>query len=96
LYLALVDRFCKEYAEAGLAIRAALDDGDLLKGADLAHTIKGAAGNLSANRLAHTGRQLEVALRANDGKAIHDALTAFEAALAHAISAAPLLAPTAA
>jgi CheY-like chemotaxis protein len=96
LYLALVDRFCKEYAEAGLAIRAALDDGDLLKGADLAHTIKGAASNLSADTLAHTARQLEVALRANDGKAIRDALTTFEAALAQAISAAPWLAPTAA
>ncbi len=63
LYRAIVLEFCETHLEAGTEIRAFLAAGNREEAIRLAHLIRGASGNLSANDLHRAAGELESALR---------------------------------
>jgi signal transduction histidine kinase/CheY-like chemotaxis protein len=82
LFLRLVADLRRDYAQAGLQIRAALEAGDQGHAESLAHTVKGVAGNLNATELQAAAGALEQTLRAPGRGALPQALEAFDKALA--------------
>jgi CheY-like chemotaxis protein/HPt (histidine-containing phosphotransfer) domain-containing protein len=79
--------FARDYAGAGATIDRLLAAGDIDKARRLAHTIKGVAGNISANPLAVAARDLEAAL-ASGRQFEPGVLAACNAALDAAVAAA--------
>jgi CheY-like chemotaxis protein len=63
-YLDLLRRFADHHADDMAALQASLDAGDQTTALRLAHTLKGAAATLGANRLARMARDLEEILHA--------------------------------
>ena len=61
-YLALLHKFAERQAGAPAAIAAALHDGDRATAERLAHTLKGIAGTIGAERLAAAAQRLEFAI----------------------------------
>lgn len=66
IYLRALARFRSGYRDAGAAIRAALDRGDLALAQRQAHTLKGAAGMIEAVTLYAAAQALEEALRSGE------------------------------
>ena len=66
LYRRLVIGFACDKRNTGYEIRAAMAESDGEKAGDLAHAVRGAAGNISAFRLHATLSSLETALRKGD------------------------------
>jgi HPt (histidine-containing phosphotransfer) domain-containing protein len=62
IYLRALARFRSDYRNAGAAIRAALEAGDIALAQRLAHTLKGAAGMIEAGALQAAALALEGAL----------------------------------
>lgn len=62
LYKDLLVAFAKDYATIVIDIKMALDNNDFEKAKKLAHTIKGIAGNLSADDIYHAARKLELGI----------------------------------
>ncbi|WP_274648826.1 response regulator [Paenibacillus humicola] len=58
--------FVRDYADFSDRLQEALEDGDFALARRMAHTLKGAAGNLSAGELAAMADQLESLLKAQD------------------------------
>ncbi|AWI79627.1 hypothetical protein CEW87_09725 [Parazoarcus communis] len=69
LLVRLIRGFSRDFADWAQRFRAALADGDLSTAVRLAHTLKGAAGNVGATQLQTTAGQLEVALAQGDADA---------------------------
>jgi HPt (histidine-containing phosphotransfer) domain-containing protein len=67
LFARVLGRFRNEYRHAASAIRAALDDADLVLAQRRAHTLKGAAGMIEAVPLRQEAHQMEQLLRAGGG-----------------------------
>jgi HPt (histidine-containing phosphotransfer) domain-containing protein len=88
LYLDLLGDFARDFAGAATPIREALAQGAWDAAADLAHRIRGLAGNLSANALMRAAGDLEMAASAGDGAAARAALGPLEAELARALTEA--------
>lgn len=63
LFARVLARFRNEYRHAGVAIRQALDAGDLVLAQRRAHTLKGAAGMIEAVPLRQEANRLEQLLR---------------------------------
>ncbi len=63
LFKKLLKEFYRDYQNAALLLRAALDKKDLETAINLNHTLKGLAGNLSANQLHKATYELDIALR---------------------------------
>jgi PAS domain S-box-containing protein len=59
LFIKLLKMFCKNYENSADKIRKLLDSGDRDGAKQLAHTVKGVAANLSADRLYQTAYELE-------------------------------------
>lgn len=64
-YQRLLQRFQQTHSESATEIRTVLDQGDLTQAFYLAHTLKGAAGNIGADRLYQSLANLEQDLQAN-------------------------------
>jgi CheY-like chemotaxis protein len=62
-YLSILRRFRDQHAEAAGEIRSAMDQGDWETVRRLAHTLKGVAGNIGADRLHRAAAELETALK---------------------------------
>lgn len=67
LFARVLGRFRNEYRHAASAIRAALDDADLVLAQRRAHTLKGAAGMIEAVPLRQEAHRMEQLLRAGGG-----------------------------
>lgn len=93
LYLRMLRRFRDDYQDGAARIRAAVDSGDTRLAHRIAHTLKGAAGMISAPALYRLAGTLELELRGGAARqsASLDALGAALGALLAAI--APLLGP---
>ncbi|MCP4344411.1 MAG: response regulator [Desulfobacterales bacterium] len=65
IFRKLLRTFCATYGETTEKIRDALEKGDMDSARQLTHTIKGVAGNLSANTLYSTAMELESRIRHN-------------------------------
>ncbi len=61
VFITLLNEFCEEYASFQERLKNCVAKGDFKNAATLAHSIKGAAGNLSANRLFEAAKTLEQA-----------------------------------
>ncbi|MFC1848915.1 two-component regulator propeller domain-containing protein [candidate division CSSED10-310 bacterium] len=59
LYLKLLTEFCRDFADSDADIKSALKNQDLTSAQQLIHTLKGVAGNISANELYDTAQALE-------------------------------------
>ena len=79
--LGLLDRFILKTEGQLEELTAAEADGDWLKARETAHSIKGAAWNLSARRLGDAARTIEDAGRDGRGDDVRNALPALRAAL---------------
>jgi HPt (histidine-containing phosphotransfer) domain-containing protein len=86
LFARMLLRFAGDYGDSVAPIRAALASGDLRLAHRLAHTLKGAAGMVSAHALHRDAGVLEQALRKGDS-ATAPALDAAGAALADLLPA---------
>lgn len=62
LYKDLLISFAKDYGSIVAEIKVALEQGDFDTGKKLAHTLKGVAGNLSADEIYHAARKLELGI----------------------------------
>ena len=62
-YLGILKRFLKAQPEQLQALSQSLVSGDLATGRRIAHTLKGAAGTLGANRLSRLAADMETRLR---------------------------------
>ena len=81
-YLSMLRRFCAGHRLAGETVVQALSASDGNTAERLAHSVKGAAGNIGAVRLQERAGELEQALRKSAGRAELDVLAAaFAAAL---------------
>lgn len=70
--LKVMRKFSSEQVSVAESIRTALKDSDIEKAHRLAHTLKGHAGLLGADRLQEDARILEAALKEDDGKGKED------------------------
>jgi signal transduction histidine kinase/CheY-like chemotaxis protein len=84
LLLELLVRFRAEHAEAHARIASAVRQGDRAAGAAIAHTVKGIAGSLGADRVYVAASVLESALRHDES--LDSPLATFEAALDEAVA----------
>ena len=62
----ILDAFWQSNVELLEQLEAAIASGDADAAAKVAHALKGSAGNLGANAVAETSRQVEYAAKAND------------------------------
>lgn len=76
LYQKLLDKFVAGYSDYDEKIKAVIEAKDMPEGVQLAHTMKGLAGNLGAAELQEASRVLEMLFRAEDASADFD--TPFE------------------
>jgi two-component system, sensor histidine kinase and response regulator len=92
LLLSVAAEFTRDYAGAAETIDQMLAAGDTAEARRLAHTLKGVAGNISAEALSVASREMEAVLA--DGKMPSSVeLTAFKCALAATVDAASKLSP---
>ena len=78
LYEKLLRQFRAKYGTVGTELRARFDEGDETALKNLAHAIKGLAGNLSANLLYHATTVLESAIHSESNEDCARALDDFE------------------
>ena len=64
LFLRVLGRFAGDYRDLAARLHAALDGGDAVLAHRIAHTLKGAAGMIEANRLRQLALDVELALKA--------------------------------
>lgn len=69
LYQKLLDKFVKGYSDFGAQIAQVIAGGDMKAGVELAHTMKGLAGNLGAKDLQEASRAIEMKFREDDASA---------------------------
>ena len=79
LYRKLLTRFYEENHDAGDKLNKALMDGDLEQGVNLAHNIKGIAGNLGAYTLHQASSALEKVLAEGDAQQQNQCVITFTA-----------------
>ena len=82
----LIEQFRDDQAGVVAEVRAALDEGERIVAVRLAHTLKGLAGNIGADRLFETAGRLERALQDEAGCRPEDLLAEGEARLAELIA----------
>lgn len=63
LFLRVLGRFAGDYRDLAARLHAALDAGDAVLAHRIAHTLKGAAGMIEANRLRRLALDVELALK---------------------------------
>lgn len=85
LYRRLLDRFVETQSEIATAMRKAMTEGDLDRARQLAHNIKGAAGNLGASELEAAAHKMEQALGEDQPLQIEEVLANFEQSLTQLI-----------
>lgn len=66
LFLRVLGRFAGDYRDLAARLHAALDAGDAVLAHRIAHTLKGAAGMIEANRLRELALKVELAMKAGD------------------------------
>ncbi|MFC1850942.1 response regulator [candidate division CSSED10-310 bacterium] len=81
LYRQLLEEFCRDYTHVVEEIRIALDRDDLSRAERLGHTIKGIAGNISANELNAASHELEKAIRQGNIEHSDSLITGFQKAI---------------
>ena len=91
LYFKLLVKFSKNHEQASKEIRAALDKDDLKTAGRLAHTIKGAAGNVGAQAVYLAADALEDEFRDNKTENAEPLLEQFEQALKQILASIALL-----
>ena len=64
LFLRVLGRFAGDYRDLAARLHAALDAGDAALAHRIAHTLKGAAGMIEANRLRELALEVELAMKA--------------------------------
>ena len=64
LFLRVLGRFAGDYRDLAARLHAALDAGDVVQAHRIAHTLKGAAGMIEANRLRQLALEVELAMKA--------------------------------
>jgi CheY-like chemotaxis protein len=92
LYRRLVIGFGRDGVEMDREIRAALAGNDLVRAGNLAHTLRGVAGNLAATGLHEAAHDLEMACSRGQAEEALQLLPVLESRLAEVIAAAELLA----
>jgi CheY-like chemotaxis protein len=93
LYRRLLTSFAHDNQDLGLKIRTALEESDLPRARLLAHTLRGAAGNLAAIALQSAAGNLESASVQGLAEEAESLLPPLEARLAEVLATAALLAP---
>jgi HPt (histidine-containing phosphotransfer) domain-containing protein len=78
LFIRLLKEFSVEYRDVGDKIRESLDSGDFETARRTVHTLKGLAGNLSANDLQRAARDLEKVIEEEDVSRMEDYLMVVE------------------
>ena len=66
LYIKLLHKVAEEAPTIKQSLSAAIVDGDAVKVREVAHSLKGAAGNLSITKVAEAAQQVEQAAKAED------------------------------
>ncbi|MFH1075788.1 MAG: ATP-binding protein [Pseudomonadota bacterium] len=61
LYCQILEEFLRDHSDTAFKIKSAIEANDLMLGHNLAHTLKGVAGNIGAMRLNEAARGLETA-----------------------------------
>lgn len=69
LYQKLLDKFVAGYSDYDAKVKQVIDSHDMAEGVQLAHTMKGLAGNLGATSLQDVSKELEMLFRAGDAGA---------------------------
>ena len=85
LYRELITKFAVDFAQSGTEIRKSLKEGDFETSNRIAHTVKGASGNIGAKGLHRISQELEAALKEKNEEMI--ALKKYEDVLQDLISA---------
>jgi HPt (histidine-containing phosphotransfer) domain-containing protein len=93
LYRRLLDRFLADYRGVGSEIAEAIHTGETDTAQRLVHTVKGVAGNLSAERLHAAADALNAALKRDDGEDIEALVADFDHALAEVLNSIESLPP---
>lgn len=81
LYLDIIDDFIKSQKNFSTTLQQFIEKKDFKAVAQHAHSMKGAAGNISACALEAAAKRLEDACMAKDGRQVSDAVKAIELAL---------------
>ncbi len=92
LYVKLINSFGEKFRGATEEIEEALSAEDFETAARLAHTVSGVAGNLGAETLLSSAREIEAGAHDRD-EGLAEALTRFDAALAEVLVSAASLTP---
>ena len=86
LFRKILFKFRENQGQIIEEIKAALDSGDTALAARLIHTLKGVAGNISANTLHQTAKELESAVKAGKEEMQQDLLSRVSDNLKHVLS----------
>ncbi|MCW2282728.1 PAS domain S-box-containing protein [Rhodoblastus acidophilus] len=87
-YLRIIGRFAAAHADDAGRLRARLDGGDAEGAVLIAHSLKGAAGNIGATELFQAAARLEAVLKAGEtGEGVEQALAAIQTRLAALVPA---------
>ena len=81
----LLRKFAENYKDSSRDLKQALEQGDTKTAQEIAHSIKGVAGNLSAEKLYGAALRLERAIRQEDRHDYQTSLDAFDKALAEVL-----------
>jgi HPt (histidine-containing phosphotransfer) domain-containing protein len=78
LYMNLLSKFHRDYADATSQIKSALDNGEHELVQRLVHTVKGVSGSIGALDLENTASEMETALRKESASDLEDLLDQFD------------------
>jgi CheY-like chemotaxis protein len=81
LYLDLLSKFHRDYADATSQIKSAFDKGEHEFAQRLVHTVKGVSGSIGALDLQNAASELETAVRQESARGLDDLLNQFDTAL---------------
>jgi len=81
LYVDLLAKFHRDYADATSQIKSALDGGEHELAQRLVHTVKGVSGSIGALDLENAASELETAVRQEATSGLEDLLSQFDTAL---------------
>ncbi|HNY66576.1 MAG TPA: AAA family ATPase [Deltaproteobacteria bacterium] len=88
MFLDIVRSFALSYADAGVRIRKALEEGDTATARELVHAVTGVAANISANDLRASAQELENCIREGRTDRYAELSSLFERSLHNVIQSA--------
>ncbi|MEA2104956.1 MAG: response regulator, partial [Candidatus Cloacimonadota bacterium] len=88
LFIKLLTFFYNDYKDSVYSVRKLIENGKMEEAIRISHTLKGVGGNIGANELFESAKNLNTALRENEDTNLNELLEQFEKSLQEVITSA--------